>query len=308
MPIQITDAVEVPPIFAIIYGPPGVGKSTLLATMDTPYVLDFDRGYHRALWTPHRHVIASWDDVVSIITGRSDLDISQYRSLGIDTLGRALEVCADYVGQKNPKLITGSSLNQRGYGELFGEFKRLITWARKHSLPVIATAHETEGMDASDRRFFRPSMLGKKSMNEVIQIADLMGRLTLDDSDRRIIKLRSSQEMLSKDPAGLGAVLVRDNDPYFAAHFLDDVRRVMQERADVAKAKAEELRAFVDGIKENLGGVSTAEDFALLVSDITSELDGYDESTKSIVRTLVKRRADALALTYSKEAATWVSK
>ena len=90
MSIKITraaDPIVVDRLNVVIYGPPGIGKSSLAFTADKPLLLDFDLGGHRAANRKDIVRVESWADVANI----SIEDLAPFQTVVMDTAGRALD-------------------------------------------------------------------------------------------------------------------------------------------------------------------------------------------------------------------------
>jgi hypothetical protein len=78
----------------LIYGQPGVGKSTLAAAMPSPLFLDFDRGVD--LIGPDRVIPPrDWPAILSLID--DVVDLRQYKTIVVDTIDPAEEAATRYV-------------------------------------------------------------------------------------------------------------------------------------------------------------------------------------------------------------------
>ena len=53
------------PVVVLLYGDPGVGKTSCFNTADAPLLLDFDRGVDRSISRQDTLVISSWDEVIA---------------------------------------------------------------------------------------------------------------------------------------------------------------------------------------------------------------------------------------------------
>ena len=71
---------------ALIYGQPGMGKTTLALSSPQPLLLDFDGGVHRVN-AAHRVdtvQISKWEEVDEVLTSG---EIAEYKTIVIDTAG-----------------------------------------------------------------------------------------------------------------------------------------------------------------------------------------------------------------------------
>lgn len=89
-------------IKVLIYGAPGMGKSTLGLSAPSPVLLDFDGGVQRvngAFQVPTLQV-EKWDDVIAALNE----DLSEYKTIVIDTAGKALDFMSAYIIKNEPKM------------------------------------------------------------------------------------------------------------------------------------------------------------------------------------------------------------
>ena len=87
---------------ALIYGQPGMGKTTLALSSPQPLLLDFDGGVHRVN-AAHRVdtvQISKWEEVDEVLTSG---EIAEYKTIVIDTAGKMLSFMDKYIMKNNPK-------------------------------------------------------------------------------------------------------------------------------------------------------------------------------------------------------------
>src|SRR5690348_16106448 len=97
---RASDPIAVTQIKMLVYGQPGIGKSSFGFTSDTPLTLDFDDGARRSAFRQDIVQVSSWDDVNAITAE----DLKPYKTVIIDTVGRALDFIAASIVSDNPKL------------------------------------------------------------------------------------------------------------------------------------------------------------------------------------------------------------
>ena len=85
--VKASEPIVIKQIVTVIYGQPGIGKSTLGFTSKDPLLLDFDKGSYRAANRKDTVQIDSWKDITQIT--KKDLD--PYKTVIVDTAGRALD-------------------------------------------------------------------------------------------------------------------------------------------------------------------------------------------------------------------------
>lgn len=139
----------------VIYGPEGIGKSTLAAAFPSPLFLDVEGGT-KALDVDRIDDLNSWSGLISIL----DMLITQhghYETIVIDTADWAEKLCAAHICAASKK----SGIEDFGYGKGFTylkeEFAKMLETCDSlidKGLHVVFTAH------AAMRKFEQPDERG----------------------------------------------------------------------------------------------------------------------------------------------------
>ena len=173
-PLRIVDAgtIAVSSLTALIYGSPGIGKTSLALTAENPLLLDFDAGAHRAANRTGKAVVQvdSWQDIRDI----TQADIRPYSTVIVDTVGTCLDKAGIDLMAANPKLYgRGGDLTLKGYGALKSKFHGFLTLLRSSGADIILVAHSEE-QQRDDHTVSRLVATGG-SRNVIYQLADLIG-------------------------------------------------------------------------------------------------------------------------------------
>ena len=198
-PIKIIPAGEVIPvdtIITLILGNPGVGKTSLANTAENMLLLDFDGGSHRSISRKDVIRINRWDDVEEL----DESHLSAYKTLGIDTIGRCIDIMIDDIIRTDAKLASSGQLSQRGYGILKGRFRTWLNRMRSFGLNIVMVAHAIEDRQGDEVKL-RIDCQGS-SKEEVYKVSDLMGRFLIENK-RPVIDWDPSETGFGKNPAGL---------------------------------------------------------------------------------------------------------
>lgn len=158
---------------ALIYGQPGMGKTTLALSAPHPLLLDFDGGIHRVN-AAHRVdtvQISKWEEVDEVM---QDPDIAGYQTIVIDTAGKMLSFMDKYIMQNNTKMRKADgTLSLQGYGLRKNMFINFVNQVSLMGKSVIFVAHEREEK-VGDEKQIRPE-IGGSSAGDLIKELDLVG-------------------------------------------------------------------------------------------------------------------------------------
>ena len=177
-------------ISILIYGQPGLGKTTLGCSAPSPVLFDYDGGVQRvnAAHQVPTVQIRSWEDTITALNEIRDEEAAGNlvcRTIVIDTVGKMLDFMSDYIIRTNPKMAMGNgSLSLKGYGErkkMFSDFIKNVIISGKS---VVFIAHEREEKQGEETKK-RPE-IGGSSAGDLIKELDLMGYMSAYGKDRTI--------------------------------------------------------------------------------------------------------------------------
>ena len=296
MALRITkasDPITVERLNMVIYAAPGLGKSSLAFTAEAPLLLDFDKGSHRAANRKDSVQIEGWNDVASI----SAEDLAPFKTVIVDTAGRALDVLTVDIIRANPKHGRGGALTLQGYGELksrFGSFLKLLNSFGKDVVLIAHMDEQRNGDDVIERLDVQGGSKG-----EIYKAADAMGRLVIDNG-QRWLRFSPTDAAFGKNPGQLEPLAV----PHFDSPDFDGfLGRVIQQTKDKLNTLSEEQKAAQAEqawFKANLPAVADAAG----INDLISRAKG---AGKACVM-LLHGRATELGLVGDRATGTYVVK
>lgn len=232
MALRITraaDPIKVDRLNMVIYAQPGIGKSSLAFTADDPLLLDFDRGAYRAANRRDVVQVEAWSDIASI-TGD---DLAPFKTVIVDTAGRALDALAADIIRNNPKHGRGGALTLQGYGELKAKFIAFLKLLNGFGKDVVMIAHMDE-QRSGDEIVERLDVQGG-SKGEIYKSADAMGRIVIREGQRKLL-FSPTDAAFGKNPGQLPPL---DIPHMGSAEFDGFLGRVIQQTKDALNAQTE---------------------------------------------------------------------
>lgn len=287
--IKATDAIPVDhPVF-LIFGQPGICKSSLGYSTRDGLTLDFDNGAHRAANRKDTLVISSWKDVIELMDSPDALD--PYASLTVDTVGRCLDVMIAHLAANDPKKFPGGNPSQQGWGVLKNTFRNWMTSLRAKGKDVLLIAHDKEEKDG-DVRIVRPEIVGG-SYGEVMKTADFVGYVSMNGRSR-VLDFNPTDRWIGKNPAGWKPF---DVPPIAkATTFMADLIDQGRDALGAISGESAKLAALVDDWRMAIEAFATVEEVNTAVVDSQK----LPPVVAPQVKTLLLARATSLGFTFDK--------
>lgn len=247
--VKAEEPLTIKQVIVKVYGQPGIGKTTLAFSADSPICLDFDRGAHRSTNRKDSVIVDQWQEVANL--GAEEL--ADYNTVIVDTVGRALDCLTAHLIQDNPKLSSSAGqLTLQGYGALKSTFAQWLKMLRQLGKDVVLIAHDAEDKQGDDV-IVRPDVQGG-SRGEIIKSADAIGYL-YRASKKTILDFNPSDRWIGKNPACSPPIEVPTIDTEHG--FMSDVIQALK---DSINAMTDDQRERMEKLAEWRGKFEDLED------------------------------------------------
>lgn len=295
MPLKITkasDPVNVERLNMVIYAAPGLGKTSLAFTADSPLVLDFDQGSHRAANRKDAVLVSQWADVAGITAE----DLTPFKTVVVDTAGRALDALTVDIIRANPKHGRGGALTLQGYGELkarFGSFLKLLNSFGKDVVLIAHMDEQRSGDDVVERLDVQGGSKG-----EIYKAADAMGRIAIVNG-QRWLRFSPTDAAFGKNPGRLEPLSIPPTDSPEFEGFLARVIQTTKDRLNELSDAQQEAMAALTQFRTDVLNADTSAEINKLMPRAKAGGDGF--------KALLMKRAKELGLTFDKVAGKFVA-
>jgi phage nucleotide-binding protein len=292
-------------IKGLIYGQPGMGKTTLAISAPKPLLFDFDNGVHRVNFAHLDGVdtvqVTSYQDFIDVLEKE---DLTPYETFVIDTGGKCLDFMSEYIIRNNPKMGKGNgSLTLQGYGErkaLFSSLVKRVSVMNKH---IIFVAHRDTKTEGDETRYV--PQFGGSSYDALVTELDLVGYMEANGRERTITfdpTSRNDGKNTCNLPAVMKVPVIVDEtgNPTSANNFFQEqIIKAYQKRLQASKDASEKYNVTINELKENILLIHDADS----ANDFISRIDAFDHigNSKAVAGQLLATKAKDLGIAYNRE-------
>lgn len=254
------------PVIILLYGEPGIGKTSLFNTSQNPLLIDFDRGKDRAIFRKDTIVVNTWED---IDTEEKAGTFKNYGTIGIDTAKACLDdFLMSYVVKKDFK---NAKNKLAAYGAIGDEFKIFVSNRRSESADIVIIAHSKDEKDGEAIKKV-PDVTGG-SYQLLLRIADQVGYMSMKNN-KRTIQFEPTDNTVGKNVARLPLIQIpNETDPEihgFMQTVIDKVKKSICSQSESQREALEKSKLLQDEIN-----VAKSIGELLLTTAVITELPQY---------------------------------
>lgn len=226
----------------LIYGQPGIGKSTLAISAPNPVMVDAEKGLKRVearLRVPSLQA-ESYEQILEFLNGE---EIAPFGTIVFDTMGRVLELMEPYLIKKNPKNAqSNGALSLAGYKARKIEFDNLLKLIRRLGKSVVFVAHEKEEK-SGEEKIVRPDVAGANGAS-LIKDLDFVGYMEAKGT-KRTISFFPTEKYYAKNALQLDEVIqvpdTKDGNTFISERIVGVTKEKLKSQAELIKKYNEEL-------------------------------------------------------------------
>ena len=296
---------------AIIYGSPGVGKTTLALSAPAPILIDFDRGVSRVR-AQHRVPTIMCDTYEDVLSDINSPEMKEFETIVIDTGGSFVTFLKDWAfrTKNDAKTKAGQFNSLKGFGYVKSEFASFTdTIKTVLNKNVIYVFHSQEQAD-KDGNPTQRLMCEGSVRNTVWNPCDFGGYVQMIGT-QRMICFSPEQEYFAKGTHGITGrmpipVLDGSTPNDFMTKLFEKARQnIIAENESFApqREKYEEAMANVRIVMENVIDAETANQAVATIPSIEHALTSLQEA-----KAMLLEKTKELGLKYSKEVGGYVPK
>ena len=288
----------------ILYGPPGIGKTTLALSSPDPILIDFDHGISRVK-AQHRKATMICKTYEEVLSDIERPEIASFKTFVIDTGGSFVTYLQDWAMRTNPaqNRQKNGALSLKGFGAVKQEFQRFTGYVRDVMRKnIIYVFHSDEQKDKDGNPIQR--LLCEGAVRNIVwQPCDFGGYMQMIGT-RRVISFTPETEFFAKGCYGIEGqreipTLRQTDTNDFLTRLFEEARSNIEADNEAFAPVREQYKQTMQSVRDALDAVTdaqTATDAASYVASLTHVLTSQKEA-----RALLKEKTDSIGLKWNKE-------
>lgn len=191
----------------LVYGAPGVGKTTFASTSEKPFFIDLENG---ALSICDKHLTMTIVTNIKEFNEGIDYALKNgFKSICIDSLTRYFDFLMDDVLARERRVKP----QIQDYGTIVTEVKRLLWMLQSKSVNTIFICAEKE-VEEDGRIKYRPA-LSSGLITTIPGIMDVVGYMYVTATNERRLSVNASHKFYAKHRAPISNKIKDDIEPNF---------------------------------------------------------------------------------------------
>ena len=288
----------------ILYGPPGIGKTTLALSAPDPILIDFDHGISRVK-AQHRKATMVCKTYEEVLSDVERPEIVSFKTFVIDTGGSFVTYLQDWAMRTNPaqNRQKNGALSLKGFGAVKQEFQRFTGYVRDVMRKnIIYVFHSDEQKDKDGNPIQR--LLCEGAVRNIVwQPCDFGGYMQMIGT-RRVISFTPETEFFAKGCYGIEGqreipTLRQTDTNDFLTRLFEEARSNIEADNESFAPVREQYKQTMQSVRNALDAITdaqTATDAAYYVASLTHVLTSQKEA-----RALLKEKTDSIGLKWNKE-------
>ena len=289
---------------AIIYGSPGIGKTTLACSAPRPLLIDFDRGVSRVR-ADHRVTTVVADTYEEVWNDLQDPMMKEFETIIIDTGGSFVTYLKDWAFRTKPQAKTkaGEFSSLKGFGFVKTEFQNFTNHVKTvMNKNIIYVFHAEEKADKDGNPVQRLLCEGS-ARNTVWNACDFGGYLQMLGTQRTIC-FTPEQEYFAKGTHGINgkiAVPFLDNKHpnTFMTQLFEQARKNIEAEKEYFEPLKAQYAATMENVQGSIGDIVDAET-ANMAAETIAGLE-HALTSKQEALAMLTEKTNALGLKYTKK-------
>lgn len=288
----------------LLYGSPGVGKTTLALSAPDPIVIDFDRGMSRVK-AQHRKTAIFCNTYEEVLADLGSPEIKEFQTIIVDTGGSFVSFLQDWAMRDNPTVNKqkNGAISLKGFGAVKSEFVRFTNYVKdvlnKNIIYVFHSQEQTDKDGNTQQRL----MCEGAAKNIVWTPCDFGGYVQMI-GDQRVISFAPEQEFFAKGCHGINGKYtvpqlgITDTNDFLTRIFETAKANIAAEDEAFAPIR-EQYREVMEQVKVIVDGVTDIESANVAVATIPTMEHALTSKKESSA--MLKAKTDALGLKYTKD-------
>jgi hypothetical protein len=222
----------------LIYGEPGIGKSTLGNTANNPLVLDYDGGAQR---TKNRNLVIQPEGDTEAVLAWIEANERDFGDVIIDTAGGLVTAFSIEIVKANPKNASAGGLSPQGWGILGRRMEMFKARILALGKDLVILAHNKEDK-SGDNKIVRAAIQGG-ARDEINRSAEMIAYMSALGTNRTL-NFSPTEASVGKNPCEWDILTV----PHYATSktFLADLLAQAKQELGKIDPAAEALNNAIE--------------------------------------------------------------